>query len=234
MPSSWSVPRVLLAAPLLLAGAVLAGCGGSGSGSGTEVEVSASDDACEVSETELAAGETTFAVTNDGDKVTEVYVYGEQDGAYTRIVTEVENIGPGTSRDLDVDLAAGTYEIACKPGQQGDGIRQQVTVTGEGGGESEAADAYDREIELTVDDAGLAGLDPATADSGETIEFKLQNDTDGARTLEVVAPDGDVAAEFDVPASEEGEAVVELAEDGDWTLKVEGGTADVEQTLTVG
>lgn len=232
MPSSWPVPRLLLAAPLLLAGAALAGCGGAGSG--TEVEVSASDDACEVSETELEAGGTTFAVTNDGDQVTEVYVYGEKDGAYTKVVSEVENIGPGTSRDMDVDLAAGSYEIACKPGQKGDGIRQQVTVTGEGGGASEDEEAYDREIELTVDDTGLAGLDPATADSGEKIEFKLQNDTDGTRTLEVVAPDGDVAAESDVPASEEGAAVVELAEDGDWTIKVEGGDSDVEQTLTVG
>ena len=233
MPPSWSVPRLLLAAPLLLAGAALAGCGGAGSGSGTEVEVSASDDACTVSETELEAGDTTFVVTNGGDQVTEVYVYGKKDGAYTKVVSEVENIGPGTTRDMDVDLAAGSYEVACKPGQKGDGIRQRVTVTGEGGGGSQD-EAYDREIELTVDDAGLSGLDPATADSGEKIEFKLQNDTDSTRTLEVVAPDGDVAAEFDVPASEEGEAVVELAEDGNWTVKVEGGGADVGQTLTVG
>ena len=232
MPSSWSLTRLLLAAPLLLAGAALAGCGGSGSG--TEVEVTAGDDSCELSDTELDAGSTTFAVTNDGDKVTEVYVYGEKDGAYTRVVSEVENIGPGTSRDMDVDLAAGRYEIACKPGQKGDGIREQVTVTGEGGGASEGETAYDRELELTVDDDGLTGLDPATADSGEAIEFTLQNDTDGTRTLEVVAPDGDVAAEFDVPASDKGEAVVELTEDGDWTVKVEGGTADVEQTLNVG
>ena len=128
MPASWSVPRLLLAAPLLLAGAALAGCGGSGSGSGTEVEVSASDDACKVSDTELEAGDTTFAVTNDGDQVTEVYVYGEKDGAYTKVVSEVENIGPGTSRDMDVDLAAGSYEVACKPGQKGDGIRTKITV----------------------------------------------------------------------------------------------------------
>jgi iron uptake system component EfeO len=232
MPRYPSVPGLLAAAPLLLAAAALAGCGGSGSG--TAVEVRAGDDSCEVSETELEAGDLTFAVTNDGDKVTEVYVYGGKDGVYTRVVSEVENIGPGTSRDMDVDLAAGSYEIACKPGQKGDGIRQQVTVTGEGDGESEAEEAYDREIELTVDDSGLTELDPATADSGEKIEFKLQNDTDGTRTLEVVAPDGDVAAEFDVPASEEGEAVVELAEDGDWTVKVEGGASDVERTLTVG
>ena len=35
---------------------------------------------------------------------------------------------------MDVDLAAGTYEVACKPGQTGDGIRQKITVTGASGG----------------------------------------------------------------------------------------------------
>src|SRR4051794_33266273 len=232
MSSPLSFRRLPTLAPLLLAGAAPAGCGGAGTrprGGG-----SAGDDSCEVSDTELAAGDLTFAVTNDGDTVTEVYVYGEKDGAYTKVVSEVENIGPGTSRDMDVDLAAGSYEIACKPGQKGDGIRQKITVTGGGGGGSATDEAYDREIELTIDDAGLSGLDPATADSGEKIELKLQNDTDVTRTLEVVAPDGDVDAEFDVPAGEQGEAVVELDEDGAWTLKVEGGASDVEQTLTVG
>jgi len=127
------IPFPLLA-PIVLA-AVLAGCGGdeSAGGSGTEVSVTASDAACELDDTDLPAGDITFAVTNTGDKVTEVYVYGEDDGAFTKVVSEVENIGPGTGRDMDVDLAAGTYEIACKPGQQGDGIRAKVTVTGVGG-----------------------------------------------------------------------------------------------------
>ena len=44
---------------------------------------------------------------------------------------EVENIGPGLSRNLVVDLPKGTYEGACKPGMVGDGIRQTLTVTGE-------------------------------------------------------------------------------------------------------
>ena len=44
---------------------------------------------------------------------------------------EVENIGPGLSRDLVVDLPKGTYEGACKPGMVGDGIRETLTVTGE-------------------------------------------------------------------------------------------------------
>jgi iron uptake system component EfeO len=236
MPSP-SLPRhLLVAAPLmLLTAAALAACGGSadGAGSAAAVAVTADDDSCTVADTELAAGDTTFEVTNEGSKVTEVYVYGESGGTFTKVVSEVENIGPGTSRDLDVDLAAGDYEIACKPGQKGDGIRQAITVTGEGGSSAAADEGYDRELELTVDGSGLTGLEPATANQGERIEFKLENSTDGTRTLEILAPAGDVAAEFDVPAGDEGEAVVELADTGDWTVKVEGGSADIEQTMTV-
>ncbi len=232
MPAHVPALRPLLVAPLLLA-AALAGCGGSAA-SGAEIAVTADDDACTVADTELDAGAVTFAVTNAGSKVTEVYVYGEKDGAFTKVVSEVENIGPGTSRDMTVDLTAGTYEVACKPGQKGDGIRQQVTVTGAGGSAARSEEGYDREIELTVDDAGLTGLDPTTADTGERIEFKLDNGTDGTRTLEVLDPAGKVAAEFDVAAGADGEAVVELGTAGDWTVKVEGGATDIEQQLTVG
>jgi iron uptake system component EfeO len=91
--------------------------------------VSASDSNCKVSRTELKAGASTFKVTNTGSKVTEFYVYAKGD----RIMGEVENIGPGLSRNLVVDLPKGTYEGACKPGMVGDGIRQKITVTGEAG-----------------------------------------------------------------------------------------------------
>jgi iron uptake system component EfeO len=107
----------------ILGSAALAAC--SGDTSGATVKVTASDDACELDSTDLVAGRTTFRVTNAGSKVTEVYVYGPGD----RIVTERENIGPGTSADFSVDLAAGSYEVACKPGQTGDGIRQAITVS---------------------------------------------------------------------------------------------------------
>ena len=187
-----------------------------------------------VSQTELPAGDTTFAVTNDGAKVTEVYVYAKYGDAFTKVVSEVENIGPGTSRDMDVDLSAGTYEVACKPGQKGDGIRQKITVTGASAGGDASTAAYDRELELSVDDSGLTGLDPATAHQGEKIEFKLENETDGTRTFELKDPAGKVATEFDVPAGKQGEAVVELADTGAWTVIIEGGAADIEQTLTVG
>ena len=37
-----------------------------------------------------------------------------------------------------------------------------------------------------------------------------------------------------MPAGKQGEAVVELADTGAWTVIIEGGAADIEQTLTVG
>lgn len=244
MPVSALSARLLMTVPMLVAGAALTACGSdSGSGSGTDVAVRAKDDACEVSDTSLDAGTHTFAITNDGSKVTEVYVYGESgSGEFSKVVSEVENIGPGTSRDMAVSLAAGTYEVACKPGQQGDGIRAKVTVSGDGGsgasssaasGGASSSAAYDREIELTVDDSGLHGLEPATATKGERVEVKLENETAATRTLEVVGPAGNVAVEVEVPAGTSGEAVVELSETGAWTVKVEGGPKDVEATLTV-
>ena len=105
----------------------LTACGtDESSGSGT-ISVDAGDSSCELSATKLDAGPLTFEVTNSGSKVTEFYVYAEGD----RIMGEVENIDPGLSRNLVVDLPNGTYEGACKPGMVGDGIRQTLTVTGE-------------------------------------------------------------------------------------------------------
>ncbi|MGI8722629.1 MAG: iron uptake system protein EfeO [Geodermatophilaceae bacterium] len=117
------------------AGAVLlTGCSGSGSagdgaagGDEGSIAVAASDDACAVDVAELPAGTHTFSVTNNGSQVTEFYIYADGD----RVMGEVENIGPGLSRDLIVELAAGDYQTACKPGMIGDGIRNDLAVTGE-------------------------------------------------------------------------------------------------------
>jgi uncharacterized cupredoxin-like copper-binding protein len=221
---------------------VLAGCSGdagteaSGTTGGTEVSVSASDTACTLSKTELAAGSTTFEVTNSGSKVTEVYVYGEADGAFTKVISEVENIGPGTSRDMTVNLSGGTYEIACKPGQTGDGIRATVTVAGGAGGaeaSSSSEAAYDRELELRTDGASITGLDGASATVGEKIEFKLDNGADGTRTLEIKRPDGSVAGEVEIAAGAEGELVVELATAGQWQVIVEGAEPELQAPLEV-
>ena len=79
------------------------------------IAVTASDTACAVAKTEAPAGVTVFKVSNTGTKVTEFYVYAAGD----RVMGEVENIGPGLSRDLRVELTAGQYETACKPGMSG-------------------------------------------------------------------------------------------------------------------
>ena len=93
---------------------------------GNAVTVKATDTACEVDRTDLAAGQATFTVTNSGSKVNEFYVYAAGD----RVMGEVENIAPGLSRELRVELPAGTYETACKPGMSGRGIRGALKVSG--------------------------------------------------------------------------------------------------------
>ncbi|SCF42243.1 iron uptake system component EfeO [Micromonospora purpureochromogenes] len=90
------------------------------------VKVKASDTACEVDVTALDAGQATFTITNSGSKVNEFYVYAAGD----RVMGEVENIAPGLSRELRVELPAGTYETACKPGMSGRGIRGALKVSG--------------------------------------------------------------------------------------------------------
>ncbi|GAA3370861.1 iron uptake system protein EfeO [Streptomyces sannanensis] len=94
---------------------------------GGPIRVTAKDDACEVSTKEFKAGHVELAIENKGSKVTEVYLFFP-DG---RIVAERENIGPGLKQKLTAEVKPGEYEIACKPGMKGDGIRQKVTVTGD-------------------------------------------------------------------------------------------------------
>ena len=132
----------------------LAGCTEKSTASTDDITVTASDETCDVSADSGTTGNSTFQVTNNGSKVTEFYVYAEGD----RAMGEVENIGPGLTRQLIVSLPeAGTYQLACKPGMVGNGIRQEFTVTGdsmsasdESGQLAEAADGYRRYIRSQV------------------------------------------------------------------------------------
>ncbi|WP_367137133.1 MULTISPECIES: iron uptake system protein EfeO [Streptomyces] len=106
------------------------------------IKVTASDDKCDVSKTSFPAGHVKFAIENTGSKITEVYVYAAGD----RIVTERENIGPKTKAEITATIKkAGDYEIACKPGMKGDGIRQKITVTG-----SDKAEKANPELDKAV------------------------------------------------------------------------------------
>jgi iron uptake system component EfeO len=121
------------AAVLLALVLIVAGCGGAATGGtaaapkNNAVGVTAGDATCETTHTQIASGNRTFSVKNTGSQITEVYVYGSGD----RVIGEVENIGPSTSRDLVVELTPGRYQVACKPGMIGKGIRQPLAVTGQ-------------------------------------------------------------------------------------------------------
>ncbi len=147
------------------------------------IDVTATNDTCDVAKTDLSAGKSTFAVKNDGDDVTEVYVYAKGD----EVKGEVENIGPGTSRNLTVDLAAGEYEVACKPGMKGDGIRTTVSVTGTGG---TATAKPTKSVTIEAMDYSYGGLADMTFTKGETVELRLHNEApEEKHELEIFGPD---------------------------------------------
>ncbi|WP_326595210.1 iron uptake system protein EfeO [Streptomyces brevispora] len=118
---------VVTAAATVAALTAVTGCAEKSDGKGEgAVQVIAKDDSCELSKTKLPAGHVELAVQNKGSKVTEVYVLFPDD----RIVAERENIGPGTKATITAEIKAGSYEIACKPGMKGHGIRQKLEVSG--------------------------------------------------------------------------------------------------------
>jgi iron uptake system component EfeO len=92
------------------------------------ITVTSSADACRLSATTAPSGGLTFSVSNAGGDVTEFYLL-RADGT---VVGEVEDIGPGLSRDLVVQVMPGSYTAACKPGMTGEGVRQPFTVTDSG------------------------------------------------------------------------------------------------------
>jgi iron uptake system component EfeO len=110
--------RLHLTGLLVLATATLAACGGGGDEGSSDttgaVEVVSTNDACTPAMTTFAPGKVKLAIKNNGSSATELYVY-EGD----KVLTEVENVGPGTSRSLTADFKAGkTYQLSCKPGSK--------------------------------------------------------------------------------------------------------------------
>ena len=110
--------RAALVALPVVALSVLGGCtannqGGSGgtnaAGSNT-INVKITDKGCEVSSKSFPSGQVTFTVPNELEVLTENKL---------QIVSEKENIGPGTSTELTTALKEGTYYSACKPNMVG-------------------------------------------------------------------------------------------------------------------
>ncbi|MBC7298593.1 MAG: cupredoxin domain-containing protein [Demequina sp.] len=121
--------RWALACLLPVSALAATACTASSSGGDLTVAVSSTDDSCVVAQASAPAGNVVFSVTNDGSQETEFYVY-EADG--TTIVAEVENVGPGLTRDLVAQLEPGTYVTSCDPGMDGDDIRADFVATDAG------------------------------------------------------------------------------------------------------
>lgn len=144
----------------------------------TNFTVAATDDACTVSGAEATTGTSTFEVTNNGEKTTEFYVYTSGG----RVVGEVENIGPGATRKLVVQITdPGDYTLTCKPGMVGDGFSQTLKVTGE------AVEASTDEVLTQAVDGYISYVrSQTTALQGQVDEFVAaieSDDIDAAKEL---------------------------------------------------
>ncbi|MFG2433224.1 iron uptake system protein EfeO [Streptomyces sp. NPDC048508] len=118
---------VVTAAATAAALAAVTGCTEkSDAKNGDAIQVTAADAKCDTSVKSVPAGQVTLKIENKGSKATEVEILFPDD----RIVSEKENIGPGTKYTLTAEVKAGSYQIACRPGMKGLGVRQKLTVTG--------------------------------------------------------------------------------------------------------
>jgi plastocyanin len=97
--------------------------GGTSSGGGSSVDISEVDFALEPSDPTAKAGTVTFNVTNDGQTTHALEVEGNG------VEEETEDIAPGDSAELSVDLEAGSYEIYCPIDSHKDmGMEGELTV----------------------------------------------------------------------------------------------------------
>jgi iron uptake system component EfeO len=140
---------------------------------GDAIQVTAADSTCETSAKSVPAGQVTLRIENKGSKATEVEILFPDD----RIVSEKENIGPGTKYTLTAEVKAGSYEVACRPGMKGHGVRQKLTVTG--GGKTAKRDPK---------------LDKAVADYRAYAQEQADATLPAVETFVKAVKDGDLAA----------------------------------------
>lgn len=209
------LPLALLVGGIAMTG--LAACTTTAAtGAGVPIGVTSGDDSCDVASSEAPSGVVQFTVQNTGSQVTEFYVLAE-DGL--QILSEVENIGPGLSRDLVVQVGAGSYQVACKPGMVGDGIRSAFTVIDSG-----------VDLTPTGPDAELI----AAATSAYAAYVKDQTEQLLADTTEFaaayVAEDDDVARGLYAPTRMHWERIEPVAESfGDLDPILDAREADLEE-----
>jgi iron uptake system component EfeO len=120
--------------PLALAGIAvvmaiaLAGCVPNHAPTTSRLTVKFTDDGCAVSASTVPSGPVAFTLTNSGTDVNEFEILADDK---LRIVGEKENVAPGQTVSLAVQLEPGTYYTGCKFQQVGASVGQaKLTVTG--------------------------------------------------------------------------------------------------------
>ncbi|HSE81562.1 MAG TPA: cupredoxin domain-containing protein [Gaiellaceae bacterium] len=106
---------------------------------GAVVDVALSDFAIEPSSLALDPGTYTFHVVNEGATEHALEVEGPTG-------EETEELGPGESADLTVDLEDGEYEVYCPVGDHRDrGMEGTIAVGGGGGTTTDETTTEDEE-----------------------------------------------------------------------------------------
>ena len=125
--------RALPLSALLAAALLAGGCGSDDesagdttAGGGETVELTASEYKFDPADPSVdAAGKVTFRVTNDGEETHALEVEGNG------VEEETEEIAPGESATLTVDLDAGEYEFYCPiDGHRDKGMEGDFVVGG--------------------------------------------------------------------------------------------------------
>ena len=208
-----SLAAAVVAVPLLLAGCTDNTKAADTSGGVIEVVSSTTD--CKVSTASVPSGNLNFSVKNEGTEVTEFYLLAA-DGL--RILGEVENIGPGLTRNLVVTAPAGTYTTACKPGMEGDGIRGALEVTQSGN--QPTADADFQHL-----------LDTATAQYASYVKDQSEQLLSGTEKFAAAFAAGNTAQARDLYAAtrQHWERIEPVAESfGDLDPQLDAREADLE------
>jgi uncharacterized cupredoxin-like copper-binding protein len=117
-------------------------CGGSGSSATGDVIITLKDFSLTATPGTFAAGPISFGIDNDGPSVHEFVVLRTDDAPdalpvengvipedQIDLIDEVEDLAPGTSSSLDVNLDAGAYVLVCNlPAHYEQGMFAAFTV----------------------------------------------------------------------------------------------------------
>ena len=178
--------------------------------------VDSSADACTVSESEAPSGALAFTITNSGTQVTEFYLLAD-DGL--RIVGEVENIGPGISRDLVVQARPGDYFTVCKPGMIGAGVGKSGFTVTDSGADLSGGDVAEQ-------------VDAANANYKSYVKDQVENLVTGTEDFAAayIAGDDDTARALYAPTRVFWERIETVAESfGDLDPRMDLREADLEE-----